>query len=287
MNIKEQLEKMEQFSNAEQNIAKYILKNKDLVLSMSVQELSKATYTSTSAVVRLCRKMNLKGFADFKIKFSAELQKNEFHSENKAMLDANFPVDENDSFYEVSKKLYELMNEALFDVYQKATVSDFEKAVNLIQSSNRTAIFTGGDNFISALSFQNKMLKINKNILLVTIPYENEQLAFHLNSSDCAIVISYSGASTFLDRTLNLLKRNSVPLIAITARPNSKIGRLSKIILNNTNKESQSIKFSTFASQLGTEYILNTLYSYYFVLNFNENSKKRIDAEITFLDGRK
>ena len=287
MNIKDQLTKMEHFSNSEKDLAKYILKNKERVLSMSVQELSKETYTSVSTVVRLCKKMNLKGFAEFKIKFAAELQKNQDNKSENHLINVNFPLDEDDSFYEITKKLYELMSDTLQDIYQKVSINEFEKAVQLIQKSNRTAIFSGGDNYMPALSFQNRMMKINKQILMVTVPYENEQLAFNMNSNDCAIVITYSGASSFLDKIINTLKRNSVPIITITARPNSRIGKISTIILQNTDKESQSIKFSTFASQLGTEFILNTLYSYFFVMNYEKNSKNRIDAEINFLDGRK
>lgn len=286
MDIRGQLMHKENFSDSEKNLADYILANKEEVLDMSVQKLSKATYTSTSTIVRLCQKMGIKGFADFKIRFAAELQKSGRTSPEQTEIDLDFPVDKNDSFFEISQKLHSLMEDTLQDVYQKASVNSFKKALELISRADRTAIFTGGDNYMPALAFQNRMMKINKLITIVPVPYENEQLAIRLGRKDCAIVISYSGASDFLDRTMKHLKQNRVPIVCITARPKSKIGRVSDVILLNTDKESDSVKYSTFASQLGTEYILNTLYLYHFVMDHEANAKMRTESEEQFLDGR-
>ncbi|WP_077613048.1 MurR/RpiR family transcriptional regulator [Clostridium sp. Marseille-P2415] len=73
MPIISNLEKAKQFNSSERIISQYILKNKDLILEMSIQELALNTNSSTSTIVRLCRKIGLKGYKDFKIKFSAEL----------------------------------------------------------------------------------------------------------------------------------------------------------------------------------------------------------------------
>ncbi len=57
MSIMTQLEFELEFSESEKEIAKYILNHGEAVLSMSVKELAKHTYTSPATIVRLCKKL--------------------------------------------------------------------------------------------------------------------------------------------------------------------------------------------------------------------------------------
>ena len=67
MSIMTQLEFELDFSSSEKTIAKYILDNGEDILNLSVKELAKQTYTSPATIVRLCRKLGLNGYGDFKI----------------------------------------------------------------------------------------------------------------------------------------------------------------------------------------------------------------------------
>lgn len=284
MSILDKLVAKDHFSNSEKQLADFILENKDSVLSMSVQELSKITYTSTSSVVRLCRKIDLQGFQEFKILLAAELQKTEDNLEFK--IDPNFPLSKNDSFYESSKKLFQLTQEALKDTYKKLSAKEYEKAYELITKSHYCGVFAVGDSFINALSFTNKMTKINHHLLIANLSGEQLSIARTLGPKDCALVISYSGSHHSVLEVAKEMHSKGVPIILITSKPKSRISQLSKVVLEVTDIESQSIKFSNFASQTGIEFALNNLYSYFFIQNFDENSKITLDAQIKSIDDR-
>lgn len=66
--IIDKLERMEDFTSQEKEIAKYILENPSLIKELSTEELAKATFTSQATVVRLCKKLETKGYNDFKLK---------------------------------------------------------------------------------------------------------------------------------------------------------------------------------------------------------------------------
>lgn len=284
MSILDKLTLKDHFSNSEKQLADFILDNKDSILSMSVQELSKVTYTSTSSVVRLCRKIDLQGFQEFKIQFAAELQKTESNLEFK--IDPNFPLSKNDTFYESSKKLFQLSQEALKDTYKKLSAKEYERAYNLISQSRYTGMFAFGDTFINALSFTNKMTKINHHLLISNLSGEQLALARSLGPKDCAIIVSYSGSHhTVYEVALDMYNRG-IPIILITSKPKARISKISKIVLEVTDIESQSIKFSNFASQIGIEFALNNLYSYFFVQNFDESTKIILDSQIKNIDDR-
>lgn len=285
MNIIEALSHRENFSINEQTVADYILLKKEKILDMSVQEISKETYTSTSAIVRLCRKVGLNGFKDFKIKFAAELQRN---ANEISDIDSNFPFEKNDSLLDISSKMLKLTHDASKDTYEMILNSrkEIENAISLILKSKQVALFGIGDSYIRALDFQNKLMKINRNILLTSIHGEQNQLAISLHRNDCAIIISYSGQTKMTYQMALYLKRISVPIISITSNPESKIAKLSQVTLTIPNKESINIKITPLYSQLCIEYYLNVLYSYFFVLDYDENLKNRIEVETIMVDTR-
>lgn len=280
-NILKTLEEQHMFSNSEKELANYILKNKEKVLNMSVRQLAQNTYTSTSTIVRMCRKINLKGYKEFKIKFSAELQKT---YNDISDVDADFPFTDNDSYIEISKKICELSNESLNHTYQMISNDLIEEIVQLIKNSNRIAIISIGDAYLRALEFQNRLMKIKINVILTPIPDENDHLAYSLDKEDCAIIITYSGENKRTVEMAKLMKRNKVKIITITSNTKSHIGRISDVVFPLPNKESQSIKFSTFASQVAIEYALSVIYAALFVTDYDKNQETRIKEETWFLN---
>lgn len=283
MNILDELNKKERFSNSEKDLANYILKNKDKVLNLSVQELAKKTYTSTSSIVRLCRKIGLKGFADFKIEFAAQLQK---QGDVNKPINANFPFNKDDSFHEITKKLYQLSIDALNETYQKMQHKDYEKAAALIKKAKKIAAFGTGDCYTRALEFQSKMMKINCPVFTPHLMNEDSSLAHILTKEDCAIVISYSGETKYTLETTTTLKKHHVPIITITGRTDSPIAKLSDVILELPNHESQSYRIAPFGSHVGIEFILNNLYSYFFVLDYDYHLNHRLNMEENYIDLR-
>jgi DNA-binding MurR/RpiR family transcriptional regulator len=284
MNIIEELNNTEQFSNSEAILASYILENKNKILSMSVQELAKETYTSTSSIVRLCRKIGLRGFADFKIEFAAQLQK---HWTESNQINVNFPFDKNDSFHEITKTLYQLSVDALNETYQKMQYKDYEKAAQLIKRAKKIAAFGAGDCYTKAVEFQGRMIKINCMVHTSHLMNEDHSLATAFTQEDCALVLSYSGENRFTYGVVELLKRNKVPIIAITGDVNSPIAKRSDVILELPNRGNESYRIAPFGSYIGMEFILYNLYAYYFVLDFDENVKLRLDAETIYSKNRK
>jgi len=283
MTIISQLTKADKFNGSEKQLTDYILKNKEAVLNQSIQSLATATFSSTSTIVRLCRKIGLKGYKDFKIKLSAELQQ---HYNDISAVNPDFPFTEDDSNKEIAQKLLELMQSSLKQTSELLTNDLLEHAVRDIFQSQKLGIFAYGDTYISALSFQNKLMKINLNANLPSLTEESKFMAANYTKNDCAILISYSGQSKNTYQLAQILRLNGVKIITITSDKASKIAKLSDIVLPVASTESNTVKISPFASQVGIEYVLNTLYSCLFVANYDENQRHRLVSEKLFADSR-
>lgn len=283
MSLLADLQNNTHFNASEKAVAHYILKNREQVLNLSIQSLSDHTYTSPSTIVRLCRKIGLKGFKDFKIRWSAELQK-EYNAITN--VDPDFPFTEDDSYGEIQKKILELFTDSLNKTSQLLSNDRIEKAVEHLLKAQKIGLFAYGDTFLPALNFQNKLMKIDLPVQVATLPGENRHLATNFKKGDCAIVISYSGESKNNYYITQLLKQNEATVIVITGNATSHIALLGDLVLPVAKNESQSVKLSTFSSQAAIDYVLNTLYGCLFVSNYETNQSKRIASETLFLDER-
>lgn len=63
---------MYNLTSQEQYIVNYILKNPSIVFDSTANELAKLTFTSSSTIVRLCKKLGTKGYPDFQLKLALE-----------------------------------------------------------------------------------------------------------------------------------------------------------------------------------------------------------------------
>lgn len=168
------LNKQENFNDTEKFIADYMLKQPQDILEKSVQEIANATFSSTSSIVRLCRKIGLKGVSDFKIQLSAQLQ---IKPTDILTVNPNFPFSENDTYEDVSKKIKGLYIDSVNQTATLYTNDLLEQAVICLLSARNIGIFAYGDTTVAALNFQNKMMKIGYNIQMANLPGENRHLA--------------------------------------------------------------------------------------------------------------
>lgn len=283
MNILKLLEEKDRFNTSEEHIADYILKNKEEVLHMSIQELSSNTYSSTSSIVRLCRKIGITGYKDFKIELSAELQKS---YEEISDVNPDQPFTGDDSQKEIAMKIGQLMSDTISQTGELLTTETLKKAVEAINSAQKVAIFAIGENYSKALNLQNMLLRMGEFIYLTPLVVENPQLAYNLGKDDCAIIISYSGEHKDILYCAKLLYRNRVNIVSICGHTESSLGKMSSVVLPLMKEESQHIKYSTFSSQVAIEYVINVLYACLFKEDYDVHQERRTDTAYLFKDRR-
>ena len=75
MGLIQRMKNQQTMTERERDICNYILEHPEKVESISSRELGHVTFTSAASVTRLCQKLGMKGFPEFKIQFVRELQK--------------------------------------------------------------------------------------------------------------------------------------------------------------------------------------------------------------------
>lgn len=276
MSIMTQLEFELEFSESEKEIARYILNHGDDVLSMSVKELAKNTYTSPATIVRLCKKIGLEGYNDFKIKYSAELQYDLHHSNR---IDVNFPFEKKDTHPMICHKLASLSEEVIADTIKLIDFEQIEKIVDLLYQSHDIDIYGSGNSLLAAMSFQHKMMRIARNVNLKALHGEQVFLSYNSDKKRIAVIISYSGETHDLIQIAQILKEKKTPIIILTSIGDNHLSHYADYILNIGSREKIFTKIAPFASQISMEYLLNVIFSCIFQKDYDQNIQNKISYD--------
>lgn len=271
-----QLEFELEFSQSEKEIAKYILNHGDDVLRMSVKQLAKHTYTSPATIVRLCKKIGLKGYNDFKIQYSAELQYDLSHTDR---IDVNFPFSQKDTHPTICHKLASLSQEVIADTIQLIDFQQLDQIVDLLYQNHDIDIYGSGNSLLAAMSFQHKMMRINRDVHLKALHGEQVFLSYNSNKERIAMIISYSGETNELIQIAQTLKEKQTKIIILTSVGDNRLSHYADYILNIGSREKIFTKIAPFASQTSMEYLLNVIFSCLFQKDYEQNIQNKISYD--------
>lgn len=255
-------------TNTEKRIADYILRNLTTIPAINVADLAKDTYTSHSSVIRLAKKMGYEGFRDFRVAVS-EVAHSELYRSNP--VDANFPFLPQDSTKEIAKKIADLTINTVQRTYAQLDDTVLDETANLLAKAERIFLFAQGDSQIRARSFQNKLVKINKFLIIADEYADEDWNAASLTSKDCAIFITYRARVPQYERMLKHFMNENISSILLTGNSRSNLIPLATQSLVFTQEEMDFLKVSTFSSQVAFEYVLDTLFSLLYAKEFQRN----------------
>lgn len=274
-------EKMQQenFSPNEQVVVNFILEKQEQIDSYSTRMIAEETYTSPSVLIRIAKKLEYNGWKELKAEFLKEIN---YLQENFENLDANKPFNAEDSLIGIAHKVAQIKTESLKDTLSLFESNDLQQAIQLIDASRSIKVFGVSNILFLGEEFVHKMRHIHKHAEIYSTHNTMFQEAAMSASADCAICISYSGETGELLKTVEILQKNNVPIIAITSVGDNRLSNLADVTLRVTTREKAYSKIAGFTSLESISLILDVLYSGYFALKYDENFEYKVNiAEMT------
>lgn len=190
MSVLDALKRMEGFTNAEKDLARYILDHVDDVAQMNIGDLSEATYTSNATVVRLCRKLELEGYRGFRIALARDVEE-----ARSSALDVNpdRPFIEDSNTQDVIRSVANLTKQAVDVCLGTITGHDVRTAARLIRGAKKVALYGVGDSCVILEGFANLLLKIGIVSYSGNLNGDSLVATQILGPSDVAVIATYSG----------------------------------------------------------------------------------------------
>ncbi len=269
MLIEDKLIRQDTFTTTEKRIADYLQANFEAAVYMTIEELAKATYTSHSAIIRLCKKLGFTGFKEFRLELGREVH--QLLAQFDQTIDANFPFSEQDDGATIAKKMAELSIQAVKKAQLQIEDQPLDTIAEKLTQAKRIFVFAKGDSQITARKFQNKLVKLNKFLILAEEYSDSSWNAANLTKEDCAVFISYSGIIHHYEKIMSYLKHVGTPTLLLTGNEHSEMAKKASMCLVISQGELDFVKVATFSSQIAFDYVLNTLYSIMYAQNYTAN----------------
>lgn len=282
MTIDKLIDLAENLTPIEQNIAQYILKNRNEVVNYSIQELSAKLFVSKSSILRFCKKLGFHGFNDFKVQLAKESILKDVKVES---FNVNYPFEVLDAPKEIADNLLKLYEVAIKDTFMCIDYEKLDEISKILNHCQIIDIYTHAHNSNIAQNFKDKMLTIGKKVNCIENFYDQRLNALASDSSHVAVILSYSGKASWILTILKKLKEKNVPVILIGKLGSNLYPGLVSYHLGISNLESLRNRISQFSSHIALQYMMDVLYSCIYNLDYNKNTKY-IKNSIEYMDDR-
>lgn len=257
MSLIKNLNNQNLFTQSEIMVVDFIKNNPDLIVNTSINELAKETFSSRTSIIRICKKLGFKGFKDFKIEYTRNIEALKYLNRQ---IDYSFPFKEDESTLQILNSISNVYKNCIDLINSEINIQELEEIVKTLINSNHVYIFARGDTEISAHNFINKCVKIGKLFHFANQFGDQLYYAKYSNKDDCCLFITYDKNDYYYDCLREAMKKKC-KIIVISAYQDNFLVKYSHYKIIIPHQESTYEKISTFYSQQSFQYILSIIYA--------------------------
>lgn len=203
----------------ERSIAESVVADPERVITSSISEFARRSEASVGSVIAFCRRLDLEGFADFKIALAQELAL------------AGLPAGNAQSNGTLFEKVFNFHTQSLAETLQINTQANFERVAQTLHQAKKIEFFSIGLSYPVAYTANCKLLLLG---MATSAQYDSHMQmvsATQLNSSDVAFGISCSGTTQETVQCLEVAKARGATTICLTNAMKSPITAHSDMAL--------------------------------------------------------
>ena len=224
----EQIEK--ELPASERKIADYVLQNPSAPLFMTMTELSAAAGSSPAIVVRLCKRLNVDGYSDFKIRLSREVFSNEGKDEEPEQVMENF-YDSGLSTRDLIVQYIKFTSKNLANLESVLDPKTVDAAAELINKAKTVLLLGQGSAEVTLSDLQYKLARLGKNVIYSKDVNLQIAQSYSLTDDMIAFGISYFGEDQLVNQAAKAVKESGGKLITLTKIGHNHLSRLADVKL--------------------------------------------------------
>jgi RpiR family carbohydrate utilization transcriptional regulator len=210
MNVLEKISRdMSEFSKSEKKVAEVILANPQSAIHSSIATLAKLSNVSEPTVNRFCRRLDTKGYPDFKLHLAQSLANGTPY--------VNRHVDEFDGPNEYTNKIFESTMASLEVARQSIDIAMVNRVVDLLTQAKKISFFGLGASSSVAHDAVNKFFRFNVPVIYFEDILMQRMSCMNSAEGDVVIFISHTGRTKSLVDVAQIARANDATVIGITS----------------------------------------------------------------------
>lgn len=210
MNILEKInENDEVFSKSERKVADVILADPQSAIHASIATLAKLADVSEPTVNRFCRRLDTKGYPDFKLHLAQSLANGTPY--------VNRHIDESDGAEEYTNKIFESTMAYLEVARQSIDVSTVNRVVDLLTQAHKIFFFGVGASASVAHDALNKFFRFNIPVIYFEDVVMQRMSCMNCTEHDVVVLISHTGRTKSIVEIARIARSNHATVVGITS----------------------------------------------------------------------
>ncbi|BEM78035.1 transcriptional regulator HexR [Serratia marcescens] len=211
MNTLEKIQShLELLSKSERKVAEVILASPQTAIHSSIATLARMADVSEPTVNRFCRRLDTKGFPDFKLHLAQSLANGTPY--------VNRNVEEDDSVDSYTSKIFESVMASLDTVKANLDIAAINRAVDLLTQAKKISFFGLGASAAVAHDAMNKFFRFNIPVVYFDDIVMQRMSCMNSGEGDVVVLISHTGRTKNLVEMAHLARENDATVLAITSR---------------------------------------------------------------------
>lgn len=224
MNTLDKISKhLNSFSKSERKVAEVILAAPQTAIHSSIATLAKMADVSEPTVNRFCRRLDTKGFPDFKLHLAQSLANGTPYVSRH--------VEENDGPEAYTAKIFESTMACLDNARQSIDIHQVNRAVDLMTQATQLSFFGLGASSAVAKDAQNKFFRFNVPVVCFDDVVMMRMSAINSQVGNVVVLFSHTGRTKPLVDIARLAKENDATVIGVTA-PDSPLSKECHLVLS-------------------------------------------------------
>lgn len=241
--------KLPSLAASEAQVAKWVLKNADKVIRLSMARVAEECSVSDTTVLRFCRSAGFHGFTEIKISLARDLA-----SPQQIIHD---DIAAGDTPIAIANKVFLANIQSLYDTLNVLDENTLNQVVNLLAKAKRILIIGVGTSGPIVQDLYNRLFRLGLDCAAETDSYLQLMRTSLLGPKDVVVAISQSGSSVDPVLTLKEAKRREARTICITGNAKSPLTKYADITLLSVSSERP---FEAIASRIAQASIVDAIY---------------------------
>lgn len=223
---------LDTFSKSERKVAEVIIASPQIAIHSSIATLARMAEVSEPTVNRFCRRLDTKGFPDFKLHLAQSLANGTPY--------VNRNVNEDDGPEAYNAKIFESTMACLDVAKNSLDTTLINKAVDVLTQANKISFFGLGASSAVAHDALNKFFRFNIPVSCFDDIVMQKMNCINSSEGDVVVLISHTGRTKALVEVAQLARENDAFVIALTPA-HSPLAQQSNLVLSASIPEDTDI----------------------------------------------
>ena len=208
------MRQVKDLSPSERHIVDFIFENLQDVSNMGIVELGEKTFTSTTTVKRLCRKLGIESYTDFRLQLSAEIAN---YDRMNILKGAQTPVGQYDTTEDIIAKVSDQNAKSIIETSTLNHPEVIAEVIHLMRTAERIDFYGVGPSNVVAKDACIKCIRLGIPSSAIEDPVSMRMNVRAYPKGALGVLISYTGETDGIINVAKELNAMGITSVSLTS----------------------------------------------------------------------